>query len=243
MTHTYNIAGMTCNNCVAKVKSDLLKTSHVLTADVQLEAPQATITMDKHVPIATLQQAISNPKYKITEATGMAAMNDEDAATEKKSYYPIFLIFGYIAGVTLLSQYIKGSFNLVIWMNSFMAGFFLVFSFFKLLNLKGFAEGYSTYDVIARRIPVYGYIYPFIELALGIAYLTGFDFMFTNVATLIVMSISSIGVIQSLVNKTNFQCACLGTIIKLPLSKVTLFEDLLMVAMSVVMILKYVFLV
>jgi hypothetical protein len=44
-------------------------------------------------------------------------------------------------------------------------------------------------------------------------------------------------VVQSLIKKTNFQCACLGTIIKLPLSKVTLFEDLLMMVMSIIMLL------
>jgi hypothetical protein len=43
-------------------------------------------------------------------------------------------------------------------------------------------------------------------------------------------------VIQSLVKKTKFQCACLGTIFKVPLSKVTLVEDLLMVVMGAGMI-------
>lgn len=119
-----------------------------------------------------------------------------------------------------------------------MAGFFFVFSFFKLLNLKGFAEGYGTYDVVARAIPAYGFIYPFIELALGIAFLTGWEPMTTNVLTLVVMGVSTVGVAQSLLKKKPFQCACLGTVIKLPLSKVTLFEDLLMVAMSLVMVIK-----
>ena len=32
-------------------------------------------------------------------------------------------------------------------MNVFMAGFFLSFSFFKMPDLKGFAESYSMYDV------------------------------------------------------------------------------------------------
>jgi len=237
MTHTYNITGMTCNNCVAKVKSELLKLGHVLSADVQLDSPQATITMDKHIPTKTLQQAIG--KYQITEA-GDTMVSDDKAITENNSYYPIFLIFGYIAGVTFLFQFTRGSFDLFALMSSFMAGFFMVFSFFKLLNIKGFAEGYSTYDVIAKRFYNFGYIYPFIELLLGVAYVTGFQPLVTNVITLLIMGVSTIGVVQSLMRKTNFQCACLGTIIKLPLSKVTLFEDLLMVVMSLVMILKYI---
>jgi cation transport ATPase len=232
---------MTCSGCISKVKSELLKLGDVLNAELQLQAPQATITMQKHIPTAVLQAAINNAgeKYKITDAdTHMAhsAATTQDEAATGDSYYPIFLIFGYIAGITLLVQFAQGGFHAMQWMSHFMAGFFFVFSFFKLMNLKGFAEGYRSYDVVAKVIPAYGFVYPFIELALGIAFLTGFEPVFTNMATLIVMGVSTIGVVQSLLKKTPFQCACLGTVIKLPLSKVTLFEDLLMVAMSAIML-------
>lgn len=238
MTHTYNISGITCGSCVAKVKSELLKLGDVLNAEVQIEAPQATITMQKHITTAQLQKAISNAgvKYMISEAE-QPQHHVSNATTESSdSYYPIFLIFGYIAGVSLLVAFQQQHFDVMQWMSWFMAGFFIVFSFFKLLNLNGFAEGYRTYDVVAKAIPAYGFVYPFIELALGIAFLTGFNPFITNIVTLIVMGVSTIGVVRSLMKKTAFQCACLGTIIKLPLSKVTLFEDLLMVAMSIVML-------
>jgi len=123
-------------------------------------------------------------------------------------------------------------------MSHFMGGFFLTFSFFKLMNLRGFAEGYQTYDVLAKRLPAYGLVYPFLELGLGVAFLTGFEPILTNAATLVLMSVSIMGVIQSLLKKTQFQCACLGTIIKLPLSKVTLAEDALMITMSAVSLLR-----
>ena len=242
MIHIYKIQGMTCGNCVAKVKSELLKLGDIGSADVQLQSPQATLTMNRHISTGTLQQTINKAgNYIITEADGgMAgtARATNDITEEKSSYFPIFLIFGFIAGVTLLIQIAKYSFSWVQWMTHFMAGFFLVFSFFKLMNIKGFAEGYRSYDVVAKQFPVWGYIYPFVELMLGLAFLTGFQLLGTNIAAFLIMGISSIGVIQSLVKKISFQCACLGTIIKLPLSKVTLFEDLLMVAMSGFMIIK-----
>jgi copper chaperone CopZ len=236
MTHEYSIAGMTCGSCVSKVKSELLKTPGIIAADVQLAAPQASITMDKHIPLATLQTAIGAGKYTITESGMMQMYSTQADATQKDSYYPIFLIFGYITGLTLVIEASVGQFHLMRWMGNFMGAFFLLFSFFKLLNLSGFAEGYGTYDVVARKITAYGFAYPFIELSLGIAYITGFEPAITNAVTLAVMGISSIGVTQSLLKKSSFQCACLGTIIKLPLSRVTLFEDLLMVAMSIVML-------
>ncbi len=240
MTHQYQIEGMTCGGCVARVKSELLKLGDILSADVQLQAPQATITMNRHINTTTLQEAVSKAgHYTISDSGGghMAAATTV-MAEEKSSYYPIFLIFGYIAGITILIQFMQGGFNWMQWMSHFMAGFFLVFSFFKLINLKGFAEGYRSYDIVAKQLPAWGFVYPFVELALGIAFLTGFDPLVTNLVTLVVMSVSTIGVVQSLVKKTPFQCACLGTVIKLPLSKVTLFEDLLMVAMSAVMLIN-----
>jgi hypothetical protein len=122
-------------------------------------------------------------------------------------------------------------------MPNFMAGFFLVFSFFKLLDLAGFAQSYAMYDLLAKRVPAYGYIYPFIELALGALYLFGYKPMFTNVITLIVMTFSSIGVILAVTNKQKIRCACLGTGFNLPMTTVTIIEDLLMAAMAAWMLL------
>ncbi len=238
MTHTYNITGMTCGGCVANVKGTLLKQAHILSADVQLNSPQATITMEKHIPVDELQKAIGTGKYMITEANNTIHHHETEIVSSDTSYYPIYLIFSYIAGVAMFIQIGKGQFDWMGWMQSFMGGFFLLFSFFKLLNLRGFAEGYSTYDIIAKKFPKYGYVYAFIELGLGIAYIIGFQPVITNLVTLLIMGVSSIGVMQSLLKKVHFQCACLGTIIKLPLSKVTLFEDTLMVLMSLFMLLK-----
>lgn len=240
MTHTYEISGMTCGSCVTRVKNELLRLSDVSSADIKLQSPQASIAMSRHIDTATLQEAISKAgNYQISESvdhTIHSPVTSIEATEDKPSYLPIFLIFGYITAISILVQVVKGSFNWMQWMSHFMSGFFFVFSFFKLVNLKGFAEGYSTYDIVAKRFPAWGYVYPFVELALGVAFLTGFQLLGTNIVTFIVMSVSSIGVVQSLVKKTPFQCACLGTVIKLPLSKVTLVEDMLMVLMSAIMI-------
>ena len=68
MKHIYNITGMTCNNCVAKIKSELLKMPDVISADVSLEYKNATIEMSKHISISELQETISpNKKYVITD--------------------------------------------------------------------------------------------------------------------------------------------------------------------------------
>ncbi len=239
MTHTYNITGMTCNGCVSKAKSALLKMGDITSADVQLPAPQATITMQKHIPVAVLQDALSKvSNYTITEADGgmhHAATTGEDASW-LATYKPILIIGAYITGITLLPAGTRGGFTWESRMQNFMAGFFLVFSFFKLLNLKAFAESYAMYDVIAKRWQGWGYMYAFVELALGIAFLLKTNPFITNAVTFVVMSVSIIGVLQSVLNKRKIQCACLGAVFNLPMSTVTIIEDALMIAMSGLMV-------
>jgi hypothetical protein len=121
-------------------------------------------------------------------------------------------------------------------MRYFMAGFFIVFAFFKLLDIRAFAVAYAGYDLLAARWHSWGLIYPFVELALGIAYLAHWNPMFTHWATIVIMGFSAIGVIRAVMNKTKIQCACLGTVFKLPMSTVTIVEDVGMVLMAVAML-------
>lgn len=158
------------------------------------------------------------------------------ADAPRQSYFPLLLILGYILGATALVEVASGAFDWMRAMNHFMAGFFLVFSFFKLLNLAAFADAYAGYDIVAARWRGYGFAYPFIELALGAAYLTGFQPLATNAVTLVVLGVSTVGVVKSLLARRKIRCACLGSVFNLPMSYVTLTEDLLMVVMAAVML-------
>lgn len=236
MVHTYQVTGMTCSSCEAKVKSALLMVENVVSVEVSKDENSAKITMHKHIPLDRLQKALPE-KYQIS------AQNHSEVAELTKNwletYKPILLIFFYILFVTLLVQFANGNFDAMQWMRHFMAGFFLVFSFFKLLNLKGFAESYVMYDVVAKRLPAWAYVYAFTEMALGIAFLVNFNPLVTNGVTFTVMSISIIGVLQSVLNKKKIQCACLGAVFNLPMSTVTIIEDALMIAMSGLMLFYY----
>lgn len=234
MTHTYKLTGMTCSSCEAKVKSALLTIENVTNVIVSKDTETTTITMDKHIALSDLQKVLEN-KYQIS------ATNHNEIAEQTKSWFetykPILLIFFYIVLVTTLVQTQNTKFDFMEAMRHFMSGFFLIFSFFKLLNLKGFAESYVMYDVLAKQIPVWAYLYVFIELGLGIAFLINFNPIITNSITVVVMSISIIGVLQSVLNKKKIQCACLGAVFNLPMSTVTIIEDALMIVMSGIMLL------
>jgi copper chaperone CopZ len=243
MKHTYIIEGMTCQGCVAKVKSKLLSQPDILSVEVSSDLTKADISMQRHLQVDQLQRAIGDDsKYRIkaddTATHTMNANMDKSGQAERgwlRTYKPLLIIGIFILVVSLITS----SGSLHIGMNHFMAGFFLVFSFFKLLDIKGFAESYSSYDILAMKFPLYGYVYPFMELALGLAFLSGFEPLLINWITIGLMGFSSIGVIRSVLNKEKIRCACLGAVFDLPMSTVTIVEDLLMVAMAGGMIVFY----
>lgn len=239
MIQEYIISGMTCQNCVARVKGSLESMSDVIKADVQLEAPQLVLETKQAIQLNALDNTIG--KYGIQHFSPIqvgiiATTEEEESKSFLETYKPLLLIVFFILLTTLLAQFPFSSFNGILWMRHFMAGFFIVFSFFKFLNLAGFAESYAMYDVVAARWNTWGYIYPFVELGLGLLYLTNLFPTFTNVATIIILGISSIGVIQSNLSKRKIKCACLGDVFNLPMSTVTIVEDVSMVVMAVVML-------
>ncbi len=157
-----------------------------------------------------------------------------------KDFIPLIVIFLAITIFTVLRQFMGGAWDLMEAMNDFMAGFFLVFGAFKIINLRNFATAYKEYDLLAKQSIAYGYIYPFIEIGLGFAYLFRFMPILTNAVTYVLMIFSAIGVAIELAAGKEIMCACLGMVFKLPMTYVTLFEDLLMAGMALGMLLHYV---
>jgi len=152
------------------------------------------------------------------------------------TYKPLLLILAYIGVSSMLIQIPTGIVSTNETMRYFMAGFFLVFSFFKLLDLQSFANAYADYDLLAQRWRTWGLIYPFVELALGLAYLVQWQPALTNLLTLIVMGFSAIGVLRAVLGQQEIRCACLGTVFQLPMSTVTIIEDLGMAGMAGLML-------
>ncbi len=248
MNLTYTITGMTCGGCAAKVKSAFLKHPDVFSVEVSYLDGKAKVQANRKPDRAHLDKLMADAgEYKITEVaenststkeshSHASAMPEQETVSTWKNYKPLVLIFLFVSGVAALASFQDGALSWHPWMRYFMAGFFIVFSFFKFLDLKGFARSYAMYDLLARQWKGYGYVYPFVELGLGVLYITAIHLPATHVATIVIMGFSSIGVIRNMLSPNQVQCACLGTVFKLPLGNVTLVEDLLMVAMAGVML-------
>ena len=241
MTHSYSISGMTCTSCKRKIEGLFSGIAGVKKVEIDFPNKTADIEMDRHISTNVFREVLQEyPKYQISEAEMVHTPAPFTEEVETKSWFatykPILLIFAYITVISVNAAITDGYFSILEWMRVFMAGFFITFSFFKMLDLKAFAESYSMYDIVAKKFPVWGYIYAFVELSLGLSYATNFKSVLINYVTLIVMSVSIIGVLQSVLNKRKIKCACLGAVFNLPMSTVTIMEDALMIAMSIAMI-------
>ncbi|HEX2862880.1 MAG TPA: MauE/DoxX family redox-associated membrane protein [Lacunisphaera sp.] len=156
-----------------------------------------------------------------------------------RSYLPLLALVFVSA---LVASAIKHSYgpgvHPVRWMHGFMGFFLVAFALLKLFDLRGFADGFQMYDLLARRVRAYALVYPFIELALGLGYLAFWRPTTVYLATFIVLGFGALGVITALRRGLDVNCACMGTSLKVPLSTVALIEDLSMAAMAFVMWLR-----
>lgn len=241
MTHTYKITGMTCGGCVSTVESKLNAVSGVTDIKVNLDNSEAEIAMNRHIDIVTLKEALPD-KYALSEkkeTNVFTSVNTGLKEVEKSKWRqlkPLFLILAYITVAAFLLN--NESWNLGAAMFDFMGLFYVVFSFFKLLDLKGFPESFKMYDPFAKIMPAYGWAYPFIETALGLMFLLRFQTEIALIATIIILGITTIGVIKTLLDKKSIQCACLGTALKLPMTEATFIENAIMLVMAFWMLFK-----
>ncbi len=233
---------LNCGKCVAKVAPLLNADRDVVSWSVDTSTPDKVLTVqgpriDERRVAGLVQQAgfhvlarLDDPAVDSAAAT--QAVADEPRRSWWATYRPLLLIVAYLVGGSLLLASGPAGFDWRTAMNLFMAGFFLVFSYFKLLDVEGFATAFAGYDLLARRSRAYARLYPFIELALGVAYLAQWAPVATNALALVIMLLGLAGVAQSLLRGQTIKCACLGTGFNLPMSTVTLIEDGLMAAMA-----------
>ena len=231
MNQEVQILGMTCQNCRKGVEGKLASISGVSKVSVSLEHATAQFETNEILDVTTIS-AVLGEKYTVGNLDKHSLAPKTDS--KWKQLRPLFLIFGYvIAGSILLS---RGQ-AISVFMHYFMGLFYIVFSFFKLLDYRGFPASFRQYDPIAKRLPVYGWIYPFIETVLGLAFLLSWQVELALWSTVFILSSTTLGVIQQLRKKSSIQCACLGTVLNLPMTEATLVENTIMLGMAFAMLL------
>ena len=225
---------MHCTACVNKIQTALSSVEGVYKVDVDLVSKSATITGTAHQDV--LIQAVKDVDYESTIFDSPEEKPKTKTVSQIQELFPLFLIFFYITVFSIIIN--RTNFQLDSFMYDFMGLFYIVFSFFKFLDYKNFPSTFSMYDPIAKTFPLYGWMYPFIETILGLLFLLRIQLFISLCVTITILGITTVGVTRSLMNKSNIQCACLGTALKLPMTKATFIENFIMIIMAVWMIIS-----
>jgi copper chaperone CopZ len=225
MKQTFYIDGITCMSCVAKLKEFYIEKQGVSEVEIEKESGKVTLSTNQKLSEATLSDGLAI-KYTLRPSP---FFSENVEVSKWKQLYPLYLIGAYLFA---FSGYRWATSSLEDAMLDFMGGFFLVFSFFKFLDLKGFAPSFSMYDPIAKKLPFYGKVYPFLEVILGALFIARFEVQILLYITLVILGSTTLGVIRSLLDKRQIQCACLGTALKLPMTEATFIENAVMLAMT-----------
>jgi len=244
MTQTYHIQGMTCNGCKDSVTRAFQSLEGVCQAHVDLEKGTALLTTASVLQTKLLKEVLPS-KFTLIESNTQTVKQNNVFARDKKApqgskleqLKPLFLIFGFL--VLISSALNFRGFTTLDFMLDFMGLFFFVFSLFKFLDLSGFALSFAMYDPLAKRLPLYGRVYPFLELILGFLLLAKLQLPIALLVTVILLSITTIGVCIVLLQKKQITCACLGTVLKLPMTQATFIENSVMIFMATFILLTH----
>ena len=234
MKSKFYISGMTCLTCQKTVSDKIKSYRGVLGVKVNLKSGIAEIDSKQFIEVKEISKLLG-AKFTVK---GEISLSKKETKSKLRQLTPLFLIFSYLmVGTFYISIQINASYERS--MQIFMGLFFIIFSLFKFLDYGGFPVSFKRYDPLAKKIPFYANLYPFLETALGIAFLIEWNLPVILSVTLLVLSITSLGVIKTLVNKTEIDCACLGTSLKLPMTEATLVENLIMLSMSSILLISY----
>ena len=236
MKSILQISGMTCEGCKSSVEGKLGSLDGVDNVQVNLARGEAVIYSKNPISFSLIKETLP-PKYSLINEEGVNLDIHGDVTIKEskiKQLKPLFIILGYIFIASILLNY--KNWNSSNAMLDFIGLFYIVFSFFKILDIKGFSMSFRMYDPLAKKAPIYGYIYPFIEVLLGVMFLTRLEVNIALVITVIILGVTTIGVTQTLLNKRAIKCACLGTTLNLPMTEATFIENALMIIMALILI-------
>lgn len=235
---------MTCDSCKSTILQNLNELQEIEAVEVDRDKGEAIIFMTNNIEISKLQNALPS-KFLISEkeidnfsvSSNKSTLEIDQEQSKLQQLKPLLIILTYISVASILMNY--KNWNSSEAMLDFMGLFYIVFSFFKMLDLKGFPESFRMYDPLAKRLPIYGRIYPFIETGLGLMLLMRYEVKIALIITLFILGVTTIGVTKTLLDKKSIRCACLGTVLKLPMTEATFIENIIMIVMAISMLINY----
>lgn len=155
-------------------------------------------------------------------------------------YQPVIAVFAMAALMAMSASW--ASFGSILTVRAgewFIAFSMCILAILKLRDLESFSNMFLGYDLLARRVVRYAYVYPFAEAIAGVLMIAGTLLWLAIPLSLFIGSIGAISVFKAVyIDRRELKCACMGGDSSVPLGFISLTENLMMVAMAVWMIVK-----
>ncbi|RZJ00510.1 MAG: glutaredoxin [Rubrivivax sp.] len=156
-------------------------------------------------------------------------VRDPDAV----SYVPVLAVFGVAALMALAAGWAAGTLLAPRTPQWFIAFSMCILALLKLRDVESFTNMFLGYDLLARRVVGYAWVYPFAELVAGVLMVAGVLPWLSVPVALFIGAVGAASVVKAVyIDKRSLKCACVGGDSHVPLGVVSLTENLMMVAMA-----------
>lgn len=164
------------------------------------------------------------------------ALSDPNAV----SYRPVLVIFVVTALMALGASWAAyGALVTIVAGQWFIAFSMCVLAMLKLQDIEKFSAMFLNYDLLARRVVPYSYVYPFAELTAGVLMISGALNWLSIPIALFIGSIGAVSVVKAVyIDRRELKCACVGGNSNVPLGFISLTENVMMVAMALWMLVR-----
>ncbi|WP_439504082.1 MauE/DoxX family redox-associated membrane protein [Methylophaga sp.] len=221
--------------CPFGLKSlDLLKREGYEVEDKWLTSREQTDAFKEQHDVETTPQTFINE----TRIGGYDALRQHFGkkvkAKDETSYQPVLAVFGVAALLALAISWMLGEDLLSIrTAELFIAISMSILALLKLQDVESFSTMFLNYDLLARRVVPYSYVYPFGELLAGVLMVAGAMLWLAIPVALFIGTVGAVSVLKAVyIDKRELKCACVGGGSNVPLGFVSLTENLMMIAMG-----------
>lgn len=205
----------------------LLQEKDIEFEDHKLTSKAETAAFKEQHQVTTTPQIFFGEE-RIGGYTDLADRFEVEAEGTEYSYTPVVALFS-TAGLVAWSA--------ALGISGFMGVSLSMLASLKLMDLEAFTEGFEKYDLITQQVKPYGKVFPFLELLLGLGFLSGAAPVATGIGSLLLGTSGAISVFKAVyIDKLALNCACVGGSSKAPLGVVSFLENAIMIVMGVALL-------
>jgi glutaredoxin len=191
--------------------------------DIKLRSPEEVDAFKTQYDVTTTPQIFFGEE-RIGGYSDLAERFQIAPEQSDYSYTPVIALFSTAGLVTLATS---------LGMTGFMGISLSMLASLKLIDVDAFASSFEKYDLVTKRFKPYGKTYPFIELLVGLGFLSGVAPLATGIGSLLVGLAGATSVIKAVyIDKLALNCACVGGNSRAPLGVVSFAENAIMTVMG-----------